>query len=186
LSGPGSPGWELLASEELVKTPYFRLRSDRLRLPDGAVKEAYYVLERPDAAITVAVTPADEAILVRQYRPPLRREELGPPAGLVEPGEDPESAARRELLEETGYGGGEWESLGAVASSPSLKDNWAYLYLARGVEPVSEQAPDEFERLVVETAPVGELPAMISRGEIVNSSGVSAIMLALDRLKGES
>lgn len=176
-------GWELLSSEELLKTPYFRLRSDRMRLPDGAVKEAYYVLERPDAAIIFAVTSAGEAVLVRQYRPPLRGEELGPPAGLVETGEAPEAAARRELREETGYTGGEWEALGAVASSPGLKDNWAYLYLARGVEPAAEQDPDEFERIVVETAPVGELRAMISRGEIVNSSGVAALMLGLERMR---
>lgn len=177
--------WELLSSEELIETPYFRLRSDRMRLPDGAVKDAYYVLERQDAAIIFAVTAAGEAVLVRQYRPPLRREELGPPAGLVEAGEDPEAAARRELMEETGYGGGEWEPLGAVASSPGLKDNWAYLYLARGVEPVGDQDPDEFERIVVETAPVEEMTDMISRGEIVNSSGVAAIMLGLEKLKDE-
>lgn len=176
-------GWEPLSSKELIKTPYFRLRSDRMRLPDGAVKEAYYVLERPDAAITFATTSAGEVVLVRQYRPPLRQEELGLPAGLVEAGESPEKAARRELAEETGYGGGEWVRLGAVASSPGLKDNWAYLFLARGVEPVGEQDPDEFERIVVETAPLEEMRAMISRGGIVNSSGVAAIMLALERLR---
>lgn len=178
--------WEVLSSEELVKTPYFRLRSDRMRLPDGAIKEAYYVLERQDAAIIFAVTASGETVLVRQYRPPLQGEELGPPAGLVEVGEDPEAAARRELREETGYAGGEWELLGTVASSPGLKDNWAYLYLARGVEPAEEQEPDEFERIVVETVPVGELRAMISHGEIVNSSGVAALMLGLDRMREET
>lgn len=185
MSGPESFGWEILSSEELLKTPYFRLRTDRMRLPDGAVKDPYYVLERPDAAIILAVTPEGEALLVRQYRPPLQGVELGPPAGLVESGEDPEKAARRELKEETGYGGGEWEPLGAVASSPSLKDNWAYLYLARGVEPVGDTNPDEFERIVVETAPASELEPMISRGEIVSSSGVAAIMLGLSRMRAE-
>ncbi|CAN5200403.1 NUDIX hydrolase [soil metagenome] len=186
MTGSENLGWELLSSRELVKTPYFRLRSDRMRLPDGTIKDPYYVLERPDAAITLAITPAGGAVLVRQYRPPLRQEELGLPAGLVEAGESPEWAARRELLEETGYGGGQWEPLGAVASSPSLKDNWAYLYLARGVEPVGEQEPDEFERILVETAPVGELSDMISGGEIVNSSGVAAIMLGLEKMRGGS
>ena len=179
---PETGRWERLSSEILVETPYFALRSDRLRLPDGAVKDPYYVIERPDAAIVFPLTGEGEVVLVRQYRPAIERVELGLPAGLVNEGEEPEKAARRELSEETGYAGGEWESLGAVASSPSLKDNWAHLYLARGVELAAPQRPDEYERLEIVTVAVGELLPRIRAGEIVSSSGVAAILLALDRL----
>ena len=165
-----------------METPYFALRSDRLRLPDGAVKDPYYVIERPDAAIVFPLTGEGEVVLVRQYRPAIDRVEFGLPAGLVEEGEEPEKAARRELSEETGYAGGEWEALGAVASSPSLKDNWAHLYLARGVEPAAPQRPDEYERLEILTVPLGELLPKIRAGEIVSSSGVAAILLALNKL----
>ena len=165
-----------------METPYFVLRSDELRLPDGAVKDPYYVIERPDAAIIFPLTPAGEVVLVRQYRPPIGMMELGLPAGLVEEGEEPEKAARRELLEETGYAGGEWESLGAVASSPSLKDNWAHLYLARGVERAGSQQPDEYERLEIVHVPVGEILGQVKSGNIVSSSGVAAVLLALDAL----
>lgn len=175
--------WERLGSESLLATPYFRLRSERLRLPDGAVKDPYYVLERPDAAIIFPVTGAGEVVLVRQYRPPVERMELGLPAGLVERGEDPEAAARRELLEETGYSGGDWEPLGALASSPSLKNNWAHLYLALGVERSATPDPDEHERLVVERVPVDEVFERVRSGEVFSSSGVAAIMLALERLR---
>ncbi len=176
--------WERLSSQRLMQTPYFALRSDRLRLPDGAVKDAYYILERPDAAIVFPLTKSNEVVLVRQYRPPIERVELGLPAGLVEEGEDPGKAARRELLEETGYGGGEWESLGSLASSPSLKDNWAYLYLARGVELTSPPSPDEYERVEVVLVPVREMLREIHAGNIVSSSGVAAILLALEALRG--
>ena len=175
--------WERLRSERLFETPYFVLRSDRLRLPDGAIKDPYYVVERPDAAIVFPLTREGEVVLVRQYRPPLERMELGLPAGLVEAGEKPEAAARRELLEETGYSGGEWELLGSVASSPSLKDNWAYLFLARGVEETSEPDPDEHELVEVVRVSVEDLSGLIRSGEIVSSSGVAAVMLALERLK---
>lgn len=174
--------WERLASETLLETPYFNLRSDRLRLPDGSIKEPYYVLERPDAAIIFPVTEEGEVVLVRQYRPPLERLELGLPAGLVEAGEEPEAAARRELLEETGYGEGGWEALGSLASSPSLKDNWAYLFLARGVREVAPPDPDEHETIEVVRVPLGEVSKLVRRGEIVSSSGVAAVMLALGRL----
>jgi 8-oxo-dGTP pyrophosphatase MutT (NUDIX family) len=175
--------WERLRSERLLETPYFALRSDRLRLPDGEIKDPYYVVERPDAAIIFPLTREEEVVLVRQYRPPLQRMELGLPAGLVEEGERPEAAARRELLEETGFSGGEWELLGSLASSPSLKDNWAYLFLARGVEEISAPDPDEHELLEMVKVSVEELPDLIRAGEIVSSSGVAAIMLALERLK---
>jgi 8-oxo-dGTP pyrophosphatase MutT (NUDIX family) len=177
--------WKRLRSERLLETPYFALRSDRLRLPGGAVKDPYYVVERPDAAIIFPLTGEGEVVLVRQYRPPLERMELGLPAGLVEEGEKPEAAARRELLEETGYSGDQWEPLGSLASSPSLKDNWAYLFLARGVEESAPPAPDEHELVEVVRAPVGDLPGLIRSGEIVSSSGVAAIMLALARLREE-
>ncbi|CAA9412857.1 MAG: ADP-ribose pyrophosphatase [uncultured Rubrobacteraceae bacterium] len=180
----GNGAWERLTSETLLETPYFNLRSDRLRLPDGSVKDPYYVLERPDAAIIFPVTPEGEVVLVRQYRPPLGRLELGLPAGLVEAGEEPEAAARRELSEETGFGGGEWEPLGSLASSPSLKDNWAYLFLARGVRETSPPDPDEHETIEVVLVPLEKIPGLIQEGEIISSSGVAAAMLALGRLAG--
>ena len=176
-------GWTRLGSERLIETPYFSLRSDRLRLPDGGIKDPYYVIERPDAAIIFPLTEGGEVVLVRQYRPPLEGMELGLPAGLVEAGEKPEAAARRELSEETGYAGGEWEPLGSVASSPSLKDNRAFLFLARGVEETSAPDPDEHELVETVRVPVEELRDLVREGEIVSSSGVAAIMLALERLR---
>jgi ADP-ribose pyrophosphatase len=175
--------WQRISSKKLMETPYFALRSDGYRLPDGAVKDPYYVVERPDAAIIFPLTASGEVVLVRQYRPPLGRMELGLPAGLVERGEDPEAAARRELAEETGFGGGEWESLTALASSPSLKDNWAHLFLARGVEKTTSPDLDEHERVEVATVPVGQLTGMVFSGEIFSSSGVAAVMLAIHRLE---
>ena len=175
-------GWERLGSDTLLETSYFNLRSDRLRLPDGSVKDPYYVLERPDAAIVFPVTNDGEVVLVRQYRPPLGMMELGLPAGLVEGGEEPLAAARRERSEETGYAGGEWVSLGSVASSPSLKDNWAYLFLARGVEEASAPDPDEHELIEIVKVPVEKLRDLVRAGEIVSSSGVAAVMLGLERL----
>ena len=181
-----SERWERLGSERLMQTPYFSLRSDRLRLPTGAIKDPYYVIERPDAAIIFPLTQGGDVVLVRQYRPPLQGMELGLPAGLVEEGEKPEAAARRELLEETGYAGGEWEPLGSLASSPSLKDNWAYLFLARGVRETAPPDPDEHETIEVVRVPLERVAGLVRDGEIVSSSGVAAVMLALGRLEGRS
>ncbi|WP_119069841.1 NUDIX hydrolase [Rubrobacter indicoceani] len=174
--------WEHLSSEVLLETPFFRLRSDALKLPDGAVKDSYYILERDDAAFVLAVDEDGNVPLVRQYRPPLGIMELCLPAGLVDPGEDPEAAAKRELLEETGYAGGRWERVAKLSSSPGLKSNWAHVFLARGVEKVSSGDPDEFERLEVFTVSVAELGRLVRRGEIVSSSAVAGVLLAAERL----
>jgi len=179
-------GWERLGSEMLLANRYFSLRSDRLRLPDGGIKDPYFVLERPDAAIIVPITESNEVVLVCQYRPPLEMMELGLPAGLVEEGERPEQAARRELAEETGYTGGEWELLGSLASSPSLKDNWAHLFLARGVEETAAPDPDEHELVEVVKVPLEDLRGLVHSGKIVSSSGVAAVMLALERLREDT
>ena len=82
--------------------------------------------------------------------PPAARNDGARPTGrLVEEDERPEEAAGRELSEETGYTGGESGHQGSVASSPSLKDNRAYLFLARGVQETSSPNPDEHELVVV-------------------------------------
>jgi len=169
-----------------MENRYFSVRSDRLRLPDGGIKDPYYVIERPDAAIVFPLTQSGEVVLVRQYRPPLDMMELGLPAGLVEDGESPEEAAARELSEETGYTGGKWEPLGSLASSPSLKDNWAYLFLARGVEVTTAPDPDEHELVEVVRVPVEELLNLVHSGKIISSSGVAAILLALERLREDT
>jgi ADP-ribose pyrophosphatase len=75
---------------------------------------------------------------------------------------------------------------GFSGPSPSLKDNWAYLFLARGVERTADPDPDEHELVEEIRMPVGELRGLVQDGEIVSSSGVAAIMLALERLREDS
>lgn len=174
--------WKRLSSEYAFETPYVNVRTESFRLPDGTVKDPYYVVERPDAVFAFPVTPQDEVVLVRQYRPAIDRIELGLPAGLMDPGEDPEAAARRELSEETGYGGGEWRLLASLSSSPGLKDNWAHIFLARRVEAVAEPTPDEHERLEIVRIPAKELTERVLAGEVVSASGVAAALLALREL----
>ena len=77
-------------------------------------------------------------------------------------------------------------TLGSLASSPSLKDNWAYLFLARGVEETAAPDPDEHELVEVVRVPLEDLRGLVHSGKIVSSSGVAAVMLALERLREDT
>ena len=93
----------LLTSETVFRTPFFSIAKERFK---GAKDEEvfdYYKLDRPDGLIMLGLTPADEIILVRQYRPALRQFTLELPCGSVDPGESPSTAAEREFYEETGF-----------------------------------------------------------------------------------
>ena len=93
----------LLATETVFRTPYFSIEKERFRRAKNEETFEYYKLDRPDGFIILGLTPADEIILVRQYRPALKQFTWELPCGSVDPGESPQAAAERELYEETGY-----------------------------------------------------------------------------------
>ena len=100
--------WKTLSSEYLIKRPWLTARRDKVQLPDGRILDEYYVLEYPTWVNVIAITKEGDMVLVRQYRHALGRTNFELVAGVLEKGEDPLVAAQRELLEETGYSGGEF------------------------------------------------------------------------------
>ena len=177
---PDSPRpWTRLASEPLLDTPWLTLRRDHVRLPTGVDLDAFYVAEYPDFAVVLALTGGGEAVLVEQYRHGIERVTLELPAGAVDGGEAPETAARRELLEETGYQTERWTSLGRLAVEPSRHTNWAHVFVATGAERVAEPALEPSEDLVVRTLPARELVAAVEAGRIVHGVHVAVVYRAL-------
>ena len=94
--------WEVLDSEYLFRRPWLTVRHDTVRLPDGRINPEYYVLEYPDWINVLAITEDGKFVLERQYRHGLGKTCYEIPAGVIEKGETPLEAARRELQEETG------------------------------------------------------------------------------------
>ena len=131
--------WSVLSSSYLSRKPWLTLRQDRVRLPNGTIIEDYNVLEYPDWVNIVAITPEGMAVLVRQYRHGIRAVHYELPAGVCEASDPgPEETARRELLEETGYGGGDWSLLMTLSANPGTHSNRTFTYLANGVVPLQE------------------------------------------------
>ena len=141
--------WETISSEYLFRRPWLTVRHDQVRLPDGRINPEFYVLEYPDWVNIIAITENGEFVMERQYRHGLDKTCYEIAAGVVENGETPLEAARRELEEETGYGGGDWKELMLISGNPSTTSNLTHCFLAEGVKKVSAQHLDSTEDLSV-------------------------------------
>jgi 8-oxo-dGTP pyrophosphatase MutT (NUDIX family) len=126
---------------------------------------------------TIAVTADHRIVLVRQYRHGLGAVHFELPAGTTDAGEEHtlEAAARRELLEETGYGGGTWSLQTIVSANPALTNNLTYTFLAEGVESLHPPAPEASEDLRVHLLPVDELPALLRDGGFMQALHISPL-----------
>lgn len=158
--------WEVLESEYLIKRPWLTARRDTVRLPNGVVHPEYYVLEYPAWVNVLAITADGLYVMVKQYRHGLGIVATELCAGVVEEGEDPLDGAKRELLEETGFGGGEWELSMTISANPGSQNNITYCYTARNVVKISGQRLDATEDINVVLLTKEEVREMLVNNEI--------------------
>lgn len=132
------------------------------------------IVEALDWVNVIPLTSDDEVVLVRQYRHGTTEFTLEIPGGQVDDGESPAEAGERELLEETGFGGGEPILLGRVTPNPAFLNNHCYTYLIEGCEYVEEPDPEGGEEIEVILRPLKEIPQIISECGIDHALVVAA------------
>jgi ADP-ribose pyrophosphatase len=174
--------WKKLSSHYIHKGMWATLRSDRCEMPDGHIVEDYYVLEYSNWVNAVAITDDNKILMVRQYRHAAELISLEIPGGVIEEGELPEQALRRELLEETGYQFDDFELLCVLYANPSTANNKTYTYLAKGGKKVQEQHLDEQEELIVETFTVAEVKKLLAENKIAQALHCTGLFYALSKL----
>lgn len=174
--------WKTCSSEYIHKGPWATLRSDKCEMPDGRIVEQYYVLEYPNWVNAVAITEDNKVLMVRQYRHAAAIVSLEIPGGVIDGGENPMQAMRRELLEETGYQFDDIEELSVVYANPSTANNKTFAFLARGGKKVQGQSLDEHEEIVVEEYTIEEVKQLLMDNKIMQSLHCTAIFYALVKL----
>jgi 8-oxo-dGTP pyrophosphatase MutT (NUDIX family) len=177
--------WQTRSSRLVYENPWISVREDAITAPGGHDGIYGVVTVRNDAVFVVPMTEQDEVLLVRQYRYTIGRESLEVPAGGCD-GEDPERAAARELLEETGYRATSLTRLGEVFSLNGVSDAPGHVFLARGLTRVTD-GPQFVEEGIAEVVavPWAELLGMVARSEIHDGETLAALLkaaVALGRL----
>ncbi|MGE5557582.1 MAG: NUDIX domain-containing protein [Bacillota bacterium] len=151
-------------------------REDLVELPDGK-ETTREVVEHPGAVAVVALDKAGRLILVCQYRYPLERETLEIPAGKLDPGEDPEECARRELKEETGYDAVEIRYLLSFYTSPGFTDEIIHLFSARAGTCTGPHT-DEDEFVDIRLYEPAELMEMVKKGAVCDAKTILGLLYA--------
>lgn len=172
-----TPGldWERVDSQYGEDLILFKSRFDQMRNPRNAHVLRRLVLESVDWVNMVALTEDGRSVMVRQFRFGVDYATLETPGGMVDPGEDSLTAAQRELKEETGYTGGDWEYLGAVEPNPAFHDHLCHHWLARGVVASHSPEPTLGEAIDVELMTEAQVARAVQDGEIKHALALSAL-----------
>lgn len=169
--------WQMLHGQECLRTPIFRAWQKRFRHETDGREGDFFTFEYPDWVQTVALTPAGELILVEQFR--FGTEgfgwELSGGVMDAEDGGDPIVAARRELLEETGFASGAATVLGQAYPNPALQGNRVHYVLLEGCTRVAEPSPDANEELRTTLADWPAVQHLLDSGAISHALSVCGL-----------
>lgn len=166
--------WKKLTTQLIGNYRVFRLRKDESVSPRTGRTHTFFALESPDWVNVVAVTPAGQLLLIRQYRHGTEEITLEIPGGMVDEGEAPVIAAARELLEETGYEAEAMIPIGVVAPNPAILNNRCHTFLARNARPVGPQKFDGSEDIALELTAIENMPELVRSGRISHALVIAA------------
>lgn len=165
--------WQILDSSYPFTCPWLKVRKDVVKLPNGMVVPDFYVTEAPDWVNVIAITTDGKFIIEEQYRHGIQKVCFELCAGMVDEGEKPSETAKRELLEEAGYSGGNWTAFGMSVPNASGSTTKCYHFLATDVKFIHSPQPEKTENIKIHLLTEQQLKQFMFDGRIAE-----AVMLA--------
>jgi len=166
---------ETLSSRLIYDGEAVKLRVDTVRLPGGR-ETRREIVEHRDCVAIVAIDGKNNVLLVNQFRQPVEKELLEIPAGGIDPGEDPLTAVRREMQEETGYLPQKVERLGGFYATPGYGTEYLHLYLATDLIP-SQLYAEDTESIKLVQVPISQILALIASGRICDAKSIAGLLI---------
>lgn len=170
--------WSDREEQTVLRTRVFAVRALKRSSPRTGHDHDFFVIDPPEWVNVVALTDEGLVVLVEQWRHGTREVTLEIPGGMVDPGESPEEAARRELLEETGYGAERLIEVGRVEPNPAIQSNRCTTYVALGCKPTAETRFDSTEECVLRLEPAERMAGLVREGIISHALVVAALAYA--------
>lgn len=173
--------WKWLSGSIVRQDRWVDLRENTYLLPNGKEITPYYTTRNRSFSVIVARDPEGSYVCVRQFRPGTETVTTEFPAGGMEDGEDPMDAAKRELLEETGYVAEHWTALGRIAPNATIANNYAYVFLAEGCRKVSGRHLDATECMETTILSAETMDRMIAECRVIQAVHVAAYYMAREK-----
>ncbi len=180
-SHPDKPVPTLIASRLVHQGHVIEVRVDDVEVRPG-LNVRRDVVSHPGAVVMLAVDANQNLLWIRQHRWAAGKELLELPAGTLEPGEEPEACARRELAEETGFAADEWQALGGFYSAPGFCDEYLYAFFATDLHPEHAEG-DEDEDITLEPLSLDETMTCLEAGEIEDAKSIAILLLYLRKIE---
>jgi len=174
--------WKTIKREPILDlSPFLKIEQHTVGLPDGQVIDKWPWIITPDFANIAVITTEGEYLVFRQTKYSVKGTTLAPVGGYIEPGEEPLAAAKRELLEETGFAAEHWENLGEFSVDGNRGNGIAHFFLAREAHPVAEKDADDLEEQELLMLSRAEVEAAVARGAFKVLPWQTVMALALLR-----
>lgn len=170
--------WKRLKRKTLVDTKFLKVFEDTVELPNGNVMDDYSVVQKPSFSMIIALDTENNLVTIDEYKYAVDQIIHTLPAGHINDGEQPLETAKRELREETGFTGGDWEYLGEYYDYPTKDLHRVHFVKAIGVTKTQETNFDPNEDLKQRVIPITVLKEEISRGEWRANATLAALVAA--------